>query len=230
MAEWWFEFGHLVELVELKINPTPNLDLEQELFRSGVNLVAGVDEVGRGSLAGPVTVGVAVIDSQVSVIPAKLRDSKLISKVTRQNLIPILNDWVKASAVGHTSAQEIDQIGITAALRLAWQRAFDQLSIKPDHVILDGKHNWLVSATDSHPSQEIPITMKIKADQHCAVVSAASVLAKVERDNLMISADQDYPNYGFASNVGYGSANHMSAIRKYGASEFHRRSWNLPTS
>lgn len=183
--------------------------------------------MGRGALAGPVSVGVAVIDPKVITIPEKLRDSKLISKTVRENLIPVLTQWVKAYAVGHASPAEIDEFGIIAGLRIAWQRAYDQLEIKPDHLILDGKHNWLISEEDPKPS--IPVSMKIKADQHCASVAAASVLAKVERDGLMRAADQSFPNYGFAGNVGYGSAKHMDAIRKYGATEFHRRSWNLPT-
>lgn len=210
--------------MELKINPVPTLELEQQLLNSGCKLVAGVDEVGRGALAGPVSVGIAVVDLSIKSIPEKLRDSKLISKTARENLIPRLQDWSIDYAIGHASPSEIDKVGIVGALVKAWQRAFEQLGKKPDHLILDGKHNWLAGHAN------ISVTMKIKADQNCASVAAASVLAKVERDGLMQKASVKYPNYGFDGNVGYGSAKHMAAIKQFGATKFHRRSWNLPTS
>lgn len=218
--------------MESKISIAPTLELERELFQRGFKFIAGVDEVGRGALAGPVSVGIAVIDESISDIPAKLRDSKLISKTVRENLIPNLITWGIDRAVGHASPAEIDQVGIVGGLRIAWQRAMAQLSVKPDHVILDGKHNWLADPNNlfETSSSDLAVTMKIKADQHCATVAAASVLAKVERDNLMFEADTKYPNYGFAGNVGYGSSQHMEAIREHGATDFHRRSWNLPTS
>lgn len=230
-VEWWFVYGHLIELVELKISPAPTLELESQLLHSGFTAVAGVDEVGRGALAGPVSVGVAVVDLSVITVPQKLRDSKLISKTVRQNLIAELTNWSPDFAVGHASPIEIDQVGIVSALRLAWQRAYAQLNLKPDHIILDGKHNWIADPANlfSETGLDIPVTMKIKADQHCASVAAASVLAKVQRDQLMSEADSLYPEYGFAGNVGYGSAKHMDAIRQHGATDFHRRSWNLPT-
>lgn len=209
----------------MKINNPPTLELEVELLNTGVKYVAGVDEVGRGALAGPVSVGIAVVDLTVGEVPQKLRDSKLIAKSVRENLIAPINAWAVSSAVGHAQPEEIDEVGIVAALRIAYYRAFEELAVKPDHVILDGKHNWI--ASDSVP--QMPVTMKIKADQHCASVAAASVLAKVERDNLMVAAAEQYPEYGFAGNVGYGAAAHMQAIRTHGATNFHRRSWNLPT-
>ena len=208
----------------MKINNPPTLELEVELLNSGVKYVAGVDEVGRGALAGPVSVGIVVVDLTVGEVPSKLRDSKLIAKSVRENLIAPLNAWAVSSAVGHAQPEEIDEVGIISALRIAYYRAFEALAVKPDHVILDGKHNWI--ASDSGP--QMPVTMKIKADQHCASVAAASVIAKVERDNLMVAAAEQYPEYGFAGNVGYGAAAHMQAIRTHGATSFHRRSWNLP--
>lgn len=215
----------------LKTNPAPTLELEQQLFNSGFNYIAGVDEVGRGALAGPVSVGVAVVSQTINTVPEKLRDSKLISKSVRENLVPVLQNWVTDYAIGHASPQEIDDVGIIGALRLAWQRAYAQLELKPDHIILDGKHNWLIAPDDLLSSTEIdvPVTVKIKADQHCAAVAAASVLAKVTRDLLMVEADRKYPEYGFAGNVGYGSSAHLAAIRDLGATDFHRRSWKLPT-
>ena len=211
---------------------TPTLDLERELFANGVKYVGGVDEVGRGAIAGPVTVGVAVIDAHVAEFPQGLRDSKLMSKHAREKIIAATQGWVVAHALGSASAQEIDDIGIVNALRLAWMRAYEQLDVKPDHVILDGKHNWIAPTDVNLLTPElidIPVTMKIKADAHCAVVAAASVLAKVSRDQEMVWLHEQYPQFGWNSNVGYGAAVHMQAITELGATEYHRRSWNLPT-
>ncbi len=215
----------------MAINPT--LDLEKELFASGVKFLGGVDEVGRGAIAGPVTVGVAVIDASVTDVPHGLRDSKLMSKSARVRIVEPTKEWVVDHALGSATAEEIDEIGIVNALRLAWTRAFEQLTHKPDHVILDGKHNWIaVPKSDlfdqHHDGIDIPVTMKIKADAHCAVVAAASVLAKVQRDDFMAQLAVDFPDFGWESNVGYGAAVHMAAIEKLGPTQFHRTSWNLP--
>ena len=211
----------------------PTLDEENSLFERGVKFVAGVDEVGRGALAGPVSVGVAVVTVETSNPPTGLRDSKLMSLAARERIISAVKDWPIAHAVGSASAQEIDQIGIVSALRLAWTRAYELLTVKPEHVILDGKHNWLSpKATDLFeieiPNIEVPVTMKIKADATCASVSAASVLAKVDRDLYMRELAVSYPEYGWDSNVGYGASGHMDAIRRLGPTEFHRKSWSLP--
>lgn len=211
---------------------TPTLELEHELFGAGVRFLAGVDEVGRGALAGPVSVGVAVIDSTVGAVPKGLRDSKQLSKAAREIIIESVRSWVSDYAVGHASAEEIDQLGIMGGLRLAWRRAHEKLTIKPDHIILDGKHNWITEPESDlfthSESIDIPVTMKIKADATCAVVSAGSVLAKVERDLMMVELASTHPDYGWDGNVGYGSAGHMAAIRSHGPTVFHRRSWNLP--
>ena len=219
----------------LKISSaSPTLELEQELISSGARYVAGVDEVGRGALAGPVSVGVAIVCAETSHVPTGLRDSKQISRVAREKLIAPVSVWVTEYAIGHVAASEIDQIGIVPALRLAWVRAHQQLKIKPDHVILDGKHNWLLEPeTDlfTTPISDIvvPVTMKIKADASCASVSAASVLAKVARDELMREAALIYPDFGWEGNVGYGSSDHMAAIARLGPTDLHRKSWKLPS-
>ena len=213
----------------------PTLELERSLFSSKVKYVAGVDEVGRGALAGPVSVGVAIVSKQTGDVPTGLRDSKQISRLAREKLITPVSEWVVDSAIGHVAASEIDEIGIISALRLAWVRAYRQLQTKPDHVILDGKHNWLIEPkgdlfTEPISDIVVPVTMQIKADATCASVSAASVLAKVERDDFMRVAAITHPEYGWDGNVGYGSAGHMEAIVQFGATDFHRKSWNLPTS
>ena len=212
----------------------PTLDLERELISAGAKYVAGVDEVGRGALAGPVSVGVAIVGAETPQVPPGLRDSKQISRVAREKLIAPVSAWVLEYAIGHVAASEIDQIGIVPALRLAWVRAHRQLSIKPDHVILDGKHNWILEPESdlfTTPISDIvvPVTMKVKADAACASVSAASVLAKVARDDLMREAALIYPDFGWEGNVGYGSSDHMAAIARLGPTDLHRKSWNLPS-
>ena len=219
----------------LKISAdAPTLDLELELISAGAKYVAGVDEVGRGALAGPVSVGVALVSAETPQVPPGLRDSKQISRVAREKLIAPVSTWVLEYAIGHVAASEIDQIGIVPALRLAWVRAHQQLSIKPDHVILDGKHNWILEPESdlfTTPISDIvvPVTMKVKADAACASVSAASVLAKVARDDLMREAALIYPDFGWEGNVGYGSSDHMAAIARLGPTDLHRKSWNLPS-
>jgi ribonuclease HII len=123
----------------------PSLRLERQFLREGRTLVAGMDEVGRGSLAGPVSVGVLVVDAQTRTAPTGLRDSKLLSPAVREVLAPKVARWAVASAVGHAEPDEIDAIGIIAALRLAGRRALAQLPVLPDLVILDGNHDWLSS-------------------------------------------------------------------------------------
>jgi ribonuclease HII len=221
--------------VELKISTaSPTLELEHELLSTGAKYIAGVDEVGRGALAGPVSVGVAIVCAETAQVPTGLRDSKQISRAARERLIDPVSAWVEEYAIGHVAASEIDQIGIVSALRLAWVRAHQQLRIKPDHVILDGKHNWLLepeSELFAPPISDIvvPVTMKVKADASCASVSAASVLAKVARDDLMREAALSYPDFGWEGNVGYGSSDHMAAIARLGPTDLHRKSWNLPS-
>lgn len=211
----------------------PTLDEEISFFEQGVKFVAGVDEVGRGALAGPVSVGVAVVTVETQPPPLGLRDSKQMSLSARENIIDAVKAWPVAHAVGSATALEIDEIGIVNALRLAWTRAYGLLAVKPDQVILDGKHNWLSPKDEDLfgiviPRIEVPVTMKIKADATCASVSAASVLAKVQRDSYMRELASSFPEYGWESNVGYGAAGHMDAIRKLGPTQFHRKSWSLP--
>jgi ribonuclease HII len=221
--------------VASKINSdSPTLELEHALISSGAKYVAGVDEVGRGALAGPVSVGVAIVSAETEQVPTGLRDSKQISRTAREKLIAPVSAWALEYSIGHVTASEIDEIGIVPALRLAWVRAHQQLSIKPDHVILDGKHNWLLEPKSdlfTTPISDIvvPVTMKVKADASCASVSAASVLAKVARDELMREAALIYPDFGWAGNVGYGSSDHMAAIARLGPTELHRKSWKLPS-
>ena len=167
----------------------PSLRVERALQRDGHRVLAGMDEVGRGALAGPVTVGVVVIDETCRSAPQGVKDSKLLAPHARERMVPRIERWALAHAVGHASADEIDEVGIIAALRLAGCRALAVAAtgIRPDLVILDGNHDWLTSPEDvgllafAHEDRvdTPPVTTMIKADLKCSSVAAASVLAKV---------------------------------------------------
>lgn len=197
--------------------------------------VVGIDEVGRGAVAGPVSVGAAVVSRATrSRFPAGLRDSKLLTPEARVQLCPPIRSWVAASAVGHASPAEIDAVGIMAALRLAAARAVREIldaGIVPTAAILDGNHNWLApDLFDDDLVRESlvfdEVVLAVKADASCAVVAAASVVAKVERDGMMCQLPD--PGYGWVQNKGYAVAAHLDAISRLGACEHHRRSWHLP--
>ncbi len=238
----------------------PSLREERRLLRAGHALVAGMDEVGRGALAGPVTVGVVVVDLDVRSAPTGVRDSKLLTPAAREALVPRLRRWARAWAVGHAEPDEIDAYGIIAALRLAGRRALAQLPVTPACVLLDGNHDWLTARPLSPsgapagfgegdedglfpvadvqparlPAPPVPLdadpvvhTM-IKADLRCAAVAAASVLAKVERDGIMVDRARQFPGYGWEGNKGYSAPEHGEALRALGPCVQHRRSWSLP--
>lgn len=202
--------------------PEPTLEMEGSLFASGARLVAGMDEVGRGAIAGPVTVGVVAIDANATVVPTGLRDSKLMTPLRREAMVPVLHGWAVAHAVGSASAAEIDAHGIMSALGLAASRALAGLAVVPDVVVMDGTTAFLLE----EPGGPRIIT-RAKADQDVACVAAASVLAKVHRDAAMMELDARYPHYGWASNKGYGAKVHTDAIALHGLCDLHRRSWNL---
>lgn len=233
----------------------PTLRAERTLLRAGHRSVAGMDEVGRGALAGPVSVGVVVVDLGTRTAPSGVRDSKLLTPAAREALVPRLRRWAGAWAVGHAQPEEIDRFGIIAALRLAGHRALAALPEPPDMVLLDGSHDWLTPPrTGSRAVQEalfdvgpaaVPeppvrepaplpalclrpvVTTLVKADLKCAAVAAASVLAKVERDALMVERARLFPGYGWRENKGYAAPEHAAALRSLGPCEQHRRSWNL---
>jgi ribonuclease HII len=214
----------------------PTLDFENNLFSRGAKLIAGMDEVGRGCLAGPVSVGVAVISIENINPPENLADSKLLTHEQREELLPLVKTWVKDFAVGHASNDEIDEIGLTRALRRAGRRALVQLVTKPDHLILDGKHNWLMPEKETQNmfeqefddgplSVDLKIITQIKADLTCASVAAASIVAKTTRDQMMAELSKEFPNYFWAENKGYAAPEHLEAIKSFGATKYHRVSW-----
>lgn len=203
-------------------------------------LVAGMDEVGRGALAGPVAVGVALVDSRVGAPPAGLTDSKALTPRRRESLCDPIMRWVLDASVGYSSPEEVDTFGIIAALRLAGLRALAEVAGRgrtPGVVLLDGIHDWLsapqpdlFSLRPAPPevpgAPHVPVVTQVKADLTCAVVSAASVLAKVARDEVMTRVED--PGYDWAHNKGYASASHVRALEELGPCGLHRRSWHLP--
>ncbi|MGW1025884.1 ribonuclease HII [Streptomyces sp. NPDC002577] len=182
---------------------------------TGAKIVAGVDEVGRGAWAGPVTVCAAVTGLRRP--PEGLTDSKLLTPRRRTELATELLTWVTCHALGHASPEEIDDLGMTAALRLAAGRALEALPVRPDAVILDGKHDYLGAPWR--------VRTVIKGDQSCVAVAAASVIAKVQRDKMMAELGVDHADFDFAANVGYPSPVHRAALEEWGPTPYHRLSW-----
>lgn len=219
-----------------RLSGRPSLRMERNLLRGGVTHLACADEVGRGALSGPATVGMVVITAETRTAPQGVRDSKLLTPEARTRLAPKVRRWAVAHSVGHASPAEIDEFGIIAALRLAGHRALAGLTVDPDLVLLDGNHDYL-----SHPDQPAlfggpdglatvvpPVVTAIKADMRCAAVAAASILAKTARDALMVELAEVHPGYGWHENKGYASPDHIEALRVLGPCEAHRRSWSLP--
>jgi ribonuclease HII len=198
-----------------------------------------------------------IVDAGVRPAPLGVRDSKLLTPAARQALVPRIRRWAPAYAVGHAGPDEVDAVGILAALRLAARRALAALPAVPDLVLLDGNHDWFSeprrAVSDTHappglfeleplrplqpltpgpsaaPSDEvIPVRTMIKADMRCSSVAAASVLAKVERDAYMVQLHEAFPAYCWADNKGYSAPEHMQALLELGPCEQHRRSWRLP--
>ncbi len=216
--------------------PAPSLREERALLRAGHHRVAGVDEVGRGALAGPVSVGVVVVTAATRSAPQGLRDSKLLTAEARGRLAPRLRRWATAWAVGHAEPEEVDDLGVLRALRLAGSRALALLEHRPDAVVLDGDYDWLQrpeapAACAGLPGSVGPapaVRPRVKADLRCAAVAAASVLAKVERDALMARRAVMHPAYGWERNKGYSAPEHLAALAEHGPCAQHRLSWRLP--
>ena len=214
----------------------PTLSTERGLLKDGYATIGSVDEVGRGSLAGPVSVGIVVVDSSVRNTLQGVRDSKELSPLVRNALVPKIRAWALAYAVGHASPQEIDDFGIIGALRLAGHRALAQLNVQPEVILLDGSHDWFTPPEQASflelgsdvLSEVPPVVTKVKADRSCVSVAAASVLAKVERDALMVKLSSKFPAFGWEDNKGYASPGHIAALATHGATVEHRRSWKLP--
>lgn len=192
----------------------PNLDFEREAQANGALRIAGVDEVGRGCLAGPVTAAAVILD--LERIPENVRDSKSLSRLQREKVCAALLNSADV-AIAHASVAEIDEKNILQATYLAMTRALQKLPPAPDFALIDGH---LLPQTLPCRGQAI-----VKGDAVCVSIAAASIVAKVTRDKLMWDLAQQYPGYGWETNVGYGSKSHMTALQNLGASPHHRRSF-----
>jgi ribonuclease HII len=192
----------------------PGLAVERSLWAAGHEVVVGVDEVGRGAWAGPLTIGAVVVPTDRRV--NKIRDSKALTEAEREALFDRIADWCVAWSVGHASAAECDALGMSDAQRLAARRALDGLGVVPDQVLIDGKWDFVGGGITR---------MIVKGDASCLSISAASILAKVTRDRIMRADDEQYPGYDFAWNKGYPCPRHKQALRGLGPSAIHRRSW-----
>ena len=192
----------------------PNFKIEQDLIRNGCSIIAGVDEVGRGPLAGPVTAAAVILDPLN--IPDELNDSKILSSKKREKLFEELKSS-STFAVAHVSPEEIDKLNILQASLLAMMNAVSNLKVKPNHVLIDGNKvpDRLVGRA----------TAIVKGDRKVLSIAAASIIAKVTRDKLMHDLGSEFPVYGWAKNAGYPTKCHMNAIVKYGVTPHHRRSF-----
>ncbi|MFZ2162014.1 MAG: ribonuclease HII [Sideroxyarcus sp.] len=185
-----------------------------DVMNSGIILICGVDEAGRGPLAGPVSAAAVILDPANPI--EGLADSKKLSEKQRDRLAPIIRERALAWAVAYAEVDEIDELNILQATLLAMKRAVQALHIQPQQVLVDG----LYCPQTGLPSQAI-----VKGDSKVAAISAASILAKTARDELMLKLHAQYPQYGFDGHKGYPTAAHIAALREYGVSDVHRRSF-----
>lgn len=217
-----------------------SLDLlfyERPLIERG-EVVVGIDEVGRGALAGPLTVG-AVVLTQIDHVPSGLTDSKALTPSRREALIGPLEQWCADWSLGSVSASEIDLWGLRLALAVAANRALAGLRVVPTFALIDGPLNLLMgpSSTTFVGSTAPPLDFAginqhriIAGDKLSAVIAAASVMAKVHRDREMTALALDYPLFGWESNKGYGAPKHLQALADHGPCGHHRQTWRLPSN
>lgn len=187
---------------------------EHEAFAQGAQIVCGVDEAGRGPLAGPVCAAAVILPRDLEI--DGLRDSKKLSDARRRALYEVITQNALAYGIAFASEQEIDEINILQATFLAMRRAMDKLTLRPDFALIDGNRE-----TDFG----LPVRTIVKGDDLSANIAAASILAKVTRDDYMIELDKSFPQYGFAIHKGYGTQKHYAALREFGPCPAHRRSF-----
>ncbi len=200
-------------------NQTASLQYEHQYWKSGCHKIIGLDEVGRGTWAGPVAAGAVCLPIErkdLQKVLIGVRDSKQMTPRQRSLLVDTIKSIAIGWGVGSASAAEIDQMGIVPATKLAMQRALDMVNLEPDCLMLDSLA-W--------PEQKIPQISIVKGDTLSLSIAAASVIAKVWRDEFMRELDKQYPQYGFAVHKGYGTAKHQAALNEFGPSEIHRLSF-----
>ncbi len=186
-------------------------EIEQQWYEKGVKLICGVDEAGRGPLAGPVCAAAVILPANVN-IPG-LDDSKKLSDKRRRELMPIIKECAVSYGIAFADEKEIDEINILQATYLAMERAIDQLTVKPDLALIDGNRS---------KDFGIPVQTVVHGDSLSASIAAASVLAKVTRDDYMLELAEKYPHYGFEVHKGYGTKAHYAALTELGACDAHR--------
>jgi ribonuclease HII len=204
----------------MRVNPS--LFFESQLWDSGLLHIAGLDEAGRGALAGPVAVGAVILPNDKALLSETLtgvRDSKQMMPLERESLAPRIAEVALTASVGFASAEEIDSLGIVHATRLAALRALNSLSLVPQYLLTDFRLEL--------PQLDISQTAFVKGDALCLSIAAASVLAKTARDRLMRDLDRCYPGYGLSKHKGYGTLAHRSSIKQLGLSPIHRKSFQL---
>ncbi|WP_420450743.1 ribonuclease HII [Ilumatobacter sp.] len=194
----------------------PTREIEKAMWALGHDQVVGIDEVGRGSWAGPLMVGAAVLPRETRV--NGIRDSKLLTEARREFLFDRIASWCTTWAVGAVSQVECDRMGMSAAQKLATRRAIDQLDVVPDVAVTDGTWDFVSPAVEN-------VELAVKADLRCVSVAAASILAKVVRDREMRRWAEHYPHWSFDTNKGYPCPVHKAALQGYGPSAIHRRTW-----
>lgn len=189
-------------------------EIEDGFYSEGVKIICGVDEAGRGPLAGPVCAAAVILPPHLE-IPG-LTDSKKLSDKKRRELFPVIQEHAIAWGIGMASEKEIDEINILQATFLAMERALAQLVVKPDLALIDGNRE---------KDFGIPVRTVVKGDSLSMNIAAASVLAKVTRDDLMVRQAENYPQYGFEIHKGYGTKAHYAALTEHGPSPIHRRTF-----
>jgi ribonuclease HII len=192
----------------------PGLAVERELWANGDRLIAGIDEVGRGSWAGPLTVAAAVIPRGRRIY--KVRDSKMLNEHEREALYERVAGWCSAWGIGHASPEECDRLGMSAAQRLAAQRALNGLGVVPDRILVDGKWDFVGTGNTK---------MIVGGDATSLTIAAASILAKVTRDRMMRTMSSTFPGFDFDRNKGYPCPRHRAALAASGPTPIHRTSW-----
>ena len=189
-------------------------EIEQTWADRGFHAICGIDEAGRGPLAGPVCAAAVILPERLD-IPG-LNDSKKLTDKKRRELFPIIEEQAIAFGLGWASQEEIDEINILQATFLAMSRAVEQLKIRPDLALVDGNRA---------PALDLPVETVVQGDSLSASIAAASVLAKVSRDDVMLRMAEEYPGYGFEVHKGYGTKAHYEALQKFGPSPIHRRTF-----
>lgn len=194
----------------------PGLVLERNLWAEGYDVVAGIDEVGRGAWAGPLTLAAVVVPRQRRI--TRVRDSKMLMAAEREALYGPITAWAQAWGVGHASHDECDRLGMSAAQRLAARRALDALGVVPDMVLVDGNWDFIGDGR---------VRTVVRGDATSLSIAAASVVAKVTRDRIMVEQAESFPAYAFERNKGYPCAHHRAALAGRGPTTIHRRSWSF---